>query len=38
MMNSPVQQLANVIGALLRDFGSMLGQVMEQKKESEAAA
>jgi len=38
MMNSPVQQLANVIGALLRDLGSMLGQVMEQKKESEAAA
>ena len=38
LMNSPIQQTANVIGALLRDFGSMLGQVMEQKKESEAAA
>jgi large subunit ribosomal protein L10 len=38
MMNSPVQQLANAIGALLRDLGSMLGQVVEQKKESEAAA
>jgi large subunit ribosomal protein L10 len=37
MMNSPAQQLANVIGALLRDLGSMLGQVVEQKRESEAA-
>lgn len=37
MMNSPAQQLANVISALLRDFGSMLGQVVEQKRESEAA-
>ena len=38
MMSSPAQQLANAIGALLRDFGSMLGQVVEQKRESEAAA
>jgi large subunit ribosomal protein L10 len=38
MMNSPVQQVANVISALLRDFGSMLGQVVEQKRESEATA
>ena len=37
MMNSPLQQTANVIGALLRDLGSMLAQVAEQKKESEAA-
>ncbi|MDQ3986469.1 MAG: 50S ribosomal protein L10 [Actinomycetota bacterium] len=37
MMNSPVQQLANVLSALLRDLGSMLSQVVEQKKESEAA-
>ena len=37
MMNSPLQQTANVIGALLRDLGSMLAQVSEQKKESEAA-
>ena len=31
MMNSPLQQTANVIGALLRDLGSMLAQVIEQK-------
>ena len=37
MMNSPMQQTANVIGALLRDLGSMLAQVADQKKESEAA-
>lgn len=37
MMNSPLQQTANVIGALLRDLGSMLAQVTEQKRESEAA-
>lgn len=37
MMNSPVQQLANVISALLRDLGSMLAQVTDQKRESEAA-
>lgn len=37
MMNSPAQQVANVIGALLRDLGSMLAQVAEQKGQSEAA-
>ncbi len=37
MMNTPLQQTANVIGALLRDLGSMLAQVADQKKESEAA-
>ncbi len=37
MMNSPLQQTANVIGALLRDLGSMLAQVADQKRESEAA-
>ena len=37
MMNSPLQQTANVIGALLRDLGSMLAQVADRKKESEAA-
>ena len=31
MMNSPLQQTVNVIGALLRDLGSMLAQVIEQK-------
>lgn len=38
LMNSPIQQVANVISALLRDLGSMLGQVAEQKRELEAAA
>jgi large subunit ribosomal protein L10 len=37
MMNSPAQQTANVISALLRDLGSMLAQVSEQKGQSEAA-
>ena len=37
MMNSPARQLANVISALLRDLGSMLAQVADQKRESEAA-
>ncbi|MDQ4142370.1 MAG: 50S ribosomal protein L10 [Actinomycetota bacterium] len=37
MMNSPAQQLANVISALLRDLGSMLAQVTDQKQKSEAA-
>ena len=37
MVNSPVQQTANVLSALLRDFGSMLGQVVEQKNKEEAA-
>jgi large subunit ribosomal protein L10 len=35
MMNTPLQQTANVLSALLRDFGSMLTQVLSQK-ESEA--
>lgn len=35
MVNAPVQQTANVLSALLRDFGSMLAQVVAQK---EAAA
>lgn len=35
MMNSPLQQTVNVIGALLRDLGSMLAQVIEQKGPAE---
>ena len=35
MMNSPLQQTANVIGVLLRDLGSMLAQVIEQKGPAE---
>ncbi len=38
MMNSPLQQTANVIGALLRDLGSMLAQVIEQKGPAEEPA
>ena len=37
MVNQPLQQTANVLSALLRDFGSMLAQVVAQK-ESEAPA
>ena len=37
LMNSPAQQTVNVFGALLRDLGSMLAQVIAQK-ESEAPA
>lgn len=37
MMNSPVQQSANVFSALLRDLGSMLAQVVATK-ETEAPA
>jgi large subunit ribosomal protein L10 len=37
MVNTPLQQTANVLSALLRDFGSMLAQVVAQK-ESEAPA
>jgi large subunit ribosomal protein L10 len=37
MMNSPLQQTANVIGALLRDLGSMLAQVIEQKGPAEGS-
>jgi len=38
MMNSPLQQTANVISALLRDLGSMLAQVVEQKGPGEQPA
>ena len=37
MVNTPLQQTANVLSALLRDFGSMLAQVLTQK-ETEAPA
>lgn len=37
MMNTPAQQTANVLSALLRDLGSMLAQVAA-KKEEEAPA
>lgn len=37
MVNTPLQQTVNVFSALLRDFGSMLAQVVAQK-ESEAPA
>jgi large subunit ribosomal protein L10 len=37
MVNTPLQQTANVLSALLRDFGSMLAQVVAQK-EAEAPA
>jgi hypothetical protein len=32
MVNSPLQQTANVLSALLRDLGSMLAQVITQKE------
>ncbi|MEA2447692.1 MAG: large subunit ribosomal protein [Actinomycetota bacterium] len=32
LVNSPAQQTANVLSALLRNFGSMLAQVVEQKQ------
>jgi len=32
LMNSPIQQTANVLSALLRDLGSMLAQVVAQKQ------
>jgi hypothetical protein len=35
MMNSPLQQTANVLSALLRDLGSMLAQVVSKKQEEE---
>jgi large subunit ribosomal protein L10 len=38
LMNSPVQQTANVLSALLRGLGSMLSQVVAQKEEAPAAA
>jgi large subunit ribosomal protein L10 len=37
MVNTPLQQTANVLSALLRDFGSMLSQVLQQKEESAPA-
>ncbi len=37
MVNTPLQQTANVLSALLRDLGSMLAQVVAQK-EAEAPA
>jgi large subunit ribosomal protein L10 len=37
LMSSPTQRLANVLPALLRNLGSMLARVVEQKKETEAA-
>ena len=38
MVNSPLQQTANVFSALLRDFGSMLAQVIAQKESGGDAA
>lgn len=38
MMNSPAQQTANVLSALLRNLGSMLAQVITQKEEAAPAA
>jgi large subunit ribosomal protein L10 len=38
MMNSPAQQMANVLSALLRNLGSMLAQVVEQKESGEVPA
>ena len=38
LMNSPAQQTVNVLSALLRNFGSMLAQVVEQKAASGAEA
>lgn len=35
MVNTPLQQTANVLSALLRDFGSMLAQVVEKKQSGE---
>ena len=35
MMNAPLQQTVNVFSALLRDLGSMLGQVLTQKESAE---
>jgi large subunit ribosomal protein L10 len=36
LMNSPVQQTANVLAGLLRDLGSMLAQVVARKEEEGA--
>jgi large subunit ribosomal protein L10 len=38
MMNSPAQQMANVLSALLRNLGSMLAQVVEKKEAGEMPA
>lgn len=38
MANSPAQQTANVLSALLRNFGSMLVQVVAQKEQGGEAA
>ena len=35
MVNQPLQQTANVLSALLRDFGSMLAQVVAKKESGE---
>jgi large subunit ribosomal protein L10 len=35
MMNQPAQQVANVLSALLRNFGSMLAQVVTKKESGE---
>ena len=35
MINQPLQQTANVLSALLRDFGSMLAQVVAKKESGE---
>lgn len=35
LANSPAQQMANVLSALLRNFGSMLAQVVEKKEAGE---
>lgn len=35
MMNAPLQQTVNVFAALLRDLGSMLGQVLAQRESAE---
>jgi hypothetical protein len=37
LVNSPAQQAVNVFAALLRDLGSMLAQVVEQKEREPAA-
>jgi large subunit ribosomal protein L10 len=38
MMNSPAQQAANVLSALLRNLGSMLAQVVDKKESGESPA
>lgn len=38
LVNSPAQQAVNVLSALLRNFGSMLAQVVEQKTSEAPAA